>query len=970
MLVQQKIAINKSIENTSKVLSHNWFVIPLLFIYVFNKIALINFNNQLAPLFLTIPFIFTLFMFSFNPFVNKINNQNNKLRLKMLIMSVIITILIAGLSYYNMKGKDENENKNLIENVSYGLLIFNYVIFLVFNVFFRYSGLNILSKFDIKVSEEINTKYTFFFFIAIFMLIIFTVSQPKNINNKFIKKNGYGILLISPLILLLLSYGINIFRKDKSLLLPYVILCICTLMYIINSGSALGYNNEILDKIKSNIKINLKNMEDENKEIKDAKKKIEKENLLYEKKIDGVKKITSKIPILFSLITFLLFLVYSIKIKTNPISSSLLLLFCFTIYLSFVMGTTFSNYNINNKLKNDIYKVNNFYWGKEDTKKNYEMLMLAIIIIGVILAFSYGYINFFNRNVNTKNYIIKTIIGFIILAASSFFSYYWGMNVATYNSPLMFDDKNIYNNAKYLNEKYMNKINDISGAKENGNNILLPNEENSVPIKTFKNEDIILGNLTNLKTNNFKDITDLNECSIDKQDSGNETEYSFNFFNLDINKVVMGKRGVHNYKSKIQGELYYIPQKNKECQNHIWKEFKKDEKDEQTSKSFKKNILMKLINNEDTYKKYFGYENEPHVEGNKEDEKFDNLVKFYEEKKVEMENMFNNIDKVNEKLSNADFYLPEDDKVFNMKLNSDNTNLDETKKIFYNIYSEELLKYNNEVKKVFVDNINNYKSDNDVGKLFSYSNILTIGLLFLGIFLLSNLKFKYDTIYDVFSITGNSGDNVFSLLYSVFIILCVFSIGVKIESANKSDLVSEKQIVPSILNSILALLYVATLLIPGLIKKIAFYVIVLLIHLSMFTIPLSEFKNKLSTNIIFLYVVLMSAIGISTYQVLSPSKNKYSSLYMLLIICAIFLTLHSAPSVFYLGDKDSENNENNFIKPETIKEIRESANNSWPVLIFGLVMGFILFSKIINPYNVGKLNLTPSKDFFFAKDNM
>ena len=62
--------------------------------------------------------------------------------------------------------------------------------------------------------------------------------------------------------------------------------------------------------------------------------------------------------------------------------------------------------------------------------------------------------------------------------------------------------------------------------------------------------------------------------------------------------------------------------------------------------------------------------------------------------------------------------------------------------------------------------------------------------------------------------------------------------------------------------------------------------------------------------------------------------------------------------------------ENNLINPEIINEIRESANNSWPVLIFGLVLGFTLFSKIINPYNVGKLNLTPSKDFFFAKDNM
>jgi hypothetical protein len=244
-------------------------------------------------------------------------------------------------------------------------------------------------------------------------------------------------------------------------------------------------------------------------------------------------------------------------------------------------------------------------------------------------------------------------------------------------------------------------------------------------------------------------------------------------------------------------------------------------------------------------------------------------------------------------------------------------------------------------------------------------------LLFFGIFLLSNLKFKYDTIYDNFSITSNSNENVFNLLYSSLIIILIFGIGIIIENSLQSQLISLKTIVPSVLNSILGLLYISTLLIPGLTKKIAFYVIVLLIHLSLFTIPLDEFRDKLSTNIIFLYVVLMAAIGIATYQVLTPSKNKYSSLYMLLIICATFLTLHSAPSIFYLGDKkeNEEDSKNKVFTPELLNQLRESANNSWPVLIFGLVMGFILFSKIINPYNVGKLNLTPSKNFFFAKDN-
>jgi len=985
MLVQQKIAINKSISDTTKILSDNWSVIPLLFIFVFYKIAMNNFNNQFAPLFISIPVFFTSFVFAFNPFVRKMSTPENKLSKKIFIIGLLLTIAITVLSYFHSKKKTEEENKIFVEKISYGLLIFNYIIFLIFNVFFRYSGLNILSQFNIKVSEEINTKYTFFFFIAIFMLIIFTVSQPKSlhksINNKFIKDNGYGILLISPLVLLLISYGINIFRKDKSLLLPYIILCICTLMYIINSVFSLGYKNEILDNVNNEISklTNTEVQPDKETDKTNAIKKLKKENLLYEKKINGIKKITSKIPVLFSLITFLIFLVYSIKIKTNPISASLLLLFCFTIYLSFVMGTTYSNYNINNNLKNKIYKVDNFYWGKEDTKKNYEMLMLAVIIIGVVLAFSYGYINFFSRSVDTKNYIIKTIIGFIILAISSFFSYNWGMNIAAYNSPVAFDDENLFEEINKFNKRYNDILNNEQDVINSNININISNEPNNYYLKKIDDTKIIIGELNQYDINDFYNN---NQCTTY---SMYETSYKYKYADY-IKDINDSRRGLHYYNfnnnkhTRDENSLFNIPNdiigrkdgvKTVQCSSKVWAYFN----DDQNYNSFNKNIIISKLGIENIdvkYKKYF--EDNPSFENNKDG--YNKKIEYYKEKINFLNEILDKIQNIdtNSNLTLNDLYFNKYGNKDEYSKNNNYFNIDTTnnnlKKICFNILNEKLSSANTEIKNIYIDNINNMNSNKTTDTLFSYSNILTVGLLFFGIILLSNLKFKYDTIYDVFSITGNSGDNVFNLLYSVFIILSIFSIGIKIESANKSDLISKKQIVPSILNSVLALLYVSTLLVPGLIKKIAFYVIVLLIHLSMFTIPLNEFKNKLSTNIIFLYIVLMSAIGISTYQVLTPSKNKFSSLYMLLIICAVFLTLHSAPSIFYLGDKDSENSENNLINPEIINEIRESANNSWPVLIFGLVLGFILFSKIVNPYSVGKLNLTPSKDFFFAKDNM
>lgn len=971
MLVQQKIALKKSINDTQKIFENNWSIIPLLFVFVFYKIAMMNYNNKLFLLFISIPLFITLLILNFNPIINKLNNNENKLSLKIFIVNLFLIFSINTFFYFNNKNETEEKRKLLVENINYGLLIFNYVIFLIFNVFLKYSGLNILGKYNTNINEEDTSQNTFFIFISIFMIIIFFVSFPrKNIITEYFKNKEYGIFLILPIILLIISYGINIFKNDRTKLFPYAVLCICSFLYILNSIFSLGYNNEILDNINSVNFKNLQNMSSEDNsddKIKEADKKIREATLLYKKKISGIQIITSKIPILFSLITLLLFLIYSIKIKTNPIIVSLLMIFCFVIYLSFIMGTIYSNYNINNKLKNKDLTIKNFYLNTEETKKSYESLMIAIIVISLLLAFSYGYVNFFSKNIDSKYYILKTVVGFIILAASSFFSYNWGKTVATYNNTLVFDDNNIFTEIKNLNKKYLDNINNLQGEKKNGENIFINEQENSIPIKQFNNDKIILGELLLLKINNFDTINQQSECSINnlKKVSNNEdvrNNYSYQYFIDDITD--QNERGVHyiNDQNERKDDLYNTPLFNtnkSSCDNISWKKFN----DKETQDSFKKNILMKLIdNNNDIYNKYFGYKTKENFDGDTQDEKFENRIKFYKEKNKIMNEMFNKIKNMS-LLTLQDIYLP-NDQIFSI-----NTDINNTYKLYYNIFSSELLKLNKEVKSGFIDNINNYNNDNNVGQLFNYSNILTVGLLFLGIVLLSNLKFKYDTIYDIFSLTGNSGGNVFNLLYSAFIILVIFSIGIKIESSNKSDLVSEKQIVPSILNSVLSLAYISTLLIPGLINKIAYYVIVLLIHLSMFTIPLNEFKNKLSTNIIFLYVVLMSAIGISVYQVLTPSKNKYSSLYLLLIVCAIFLTLHSAPSIFYLDSEDSDK-KNRLFNQDTLEEIRTSSNNSWTVLIFGLVLGFILFSKIINPYNIGKLNLTPSKNFFFAKDNI
>ena len=931
MLVQQKIAFEKSIYDSSKLLKNNWSFIPLLFVFVFYKIAIHHFNAKLAPLFIAVPLFFTTFMITFNPIVNKIENSDNKLRKKIFIIGLLLTIGITIGAYFYIKDKPEEEIKNYVEKISYSLLLINYFIFLVFNVFFRYSGLNILSNYGIKVSEEINTKYTFFFFICVFLLMIFFVSKPKSTDNKFLNDNSYGLLLILPIVVLLVSYGINIFTKDKSKFIPYVILCISVIIYIINSLNALGYKNEILDEIENKID-NLKNTSESTNKQEEVIEKLESENSLYLDKVNSIKKITSKIPMLFAIISLLTFLVYSIKLKNNSLSVSILLIFCFCVYLSFIMGTSYSNYNINDNLKNKKYSVKNFYWGRKDTFSIYQQLMISVIIISCLLAFSYGYINFFSRTTDIKSYFIKTIIGLIVLAISSFFSYNWGMNIASYNSPAPFD-----------NDSLFKQIKEVIKVKEKYNNITtFENNEN--------NESIIIGTLKQYNGNNPCDNTNTTDTT--------DKKYNFQNYLDDLNKG-----GIYYDKNN----LLQIPSGTSSCSLQPLKKFNRDTENRNlffkniiTTKftNITKNNINSIDNGLNTttqiYDKYFV--DNPNID----EEYLNKKTKF-------LELFLNKINNITSSLSPNDLYLNNITEYFTLSSNTDISNL---KKICFSFFNNQINDTNTKIKNLYINSINNF-SNKTTDSVFSYSNILTITLLFFGIFLLSNLKFKYDTIYDNFSITSNSNENVFNLLYSSLIIILIFGIGIIIENSLQSQLISLKTIVPSVLNSILGLLYISTLLIPGLTKKIAFYVIVLLIHLSLFTIPLDEFRDKLSTNIIFLYVVLMAAIGIATYQVLTPSKNKYSSLYMLLIICATFLTLHSAPSIFYLGDKkeNEEDSKNKVFTPELLNQLRESANNSWPVLIFGLVMGFILFSKIINPYNVGKLNLTPSKNFFFAKDN-
>ena len=126
----------------------------LVFFVVFLIVSLYPLLNQesIRVWSIIISFIFTLFMFSFNPFVRNIGSPDNKLSKKIFIIGLLLTIGASVLTYFNSKNKSEEENKIFIEKVYYGLLLTNYIVFLIFNVFFRYSGLNILSKFNIKVS--------------------------------------------------------------------------------------------------------------------------------------------------------------------------------------------------------------------------------------------------------------------------------------------------------------------------------------------------------------------------------------------------------------------------------------------------------------------------------------------------------------------------------------------------------------------------------------------------------------------------------------------------------------------------------------------------------------------------------------------------------------------------------------------------------------------------------------------------
>jgi hypothetical protein len=962
MLTQQAIAMEQTKDDVKTAIMDNWSIAPLIFVFAIYKLSQRIKNSNVGVVFLSLSILATTFILAYNPVIRNYNKNMSKWILR--IGFGIYVIMLASFFISKKVDNDETTDNLFIEGTNYSFLMVNYIIFLVFNVFLKYSGIKSLEEYNIFSTNELNSKYSFFIFIIIYMMFIFFVNQPTKAKSSLVGGNAYyGFALFVPIIMLLLAYGINIFNNDKDKLVPFIALSIFTFIQIVNSGIAIGYKDNVLDTIESSIETG--------KNIGAGKTELEKGLEQHKAKINSIQKISSKIPMVFSIISLLIFLVYGIKLESDNSTVVFMIILCFGIYLMFLAGTSKANYLINKNIQNEDNKIKNFFFGMVQNEGNHisALMVSMIFIIGTLGLI--GFTSIFKNKNNSKSDIIKFISGFFMLFITALFSHQWGTNTSNFNNLLVVDNvtnsSSMINSVRLIGSLYTDILSEYDTHKTSNSNRILSKGANELMIIPDLSK-VVLGKLKFWTNNTVVD----KDNKIVKQ-SGT-TNYTLQMYLEDIEdgKVMWrDKNGIKNGQEYLSPSVVTSGDINTPYNTGIKRPFSnKDGKDYDKKTS---DTLMSLmadfrakINDEE--KKSF---KENIFEKEFNDEKPEIVQDFYIKKSAYIEEILGHLKQGN---PNDDSKATEVIIMSSLASNKDDDILEVTidtngKKLFYlHLLSEYMVKHNNETIKKYGDSISDFDGDSPIGKLFNYSGVLTVVLLFLSLFLLSNFKMSYDVIGDNFSIfDGRGKQNVFALLFSSLIILLLFVVSIKVESFTKTSLISTESLISSVLNSILIILYLSTLVIPGLVNKIAFYVIILIFHLSLFTLPMDSIENEIGGNAGLIYIILMIVTGVAIYQALSPSRNKYGSLYMMIIMSIILMTLHSSPSMMYLNEKLKMFNEKDS-QVYDMEQFRKSANNTWVILVFGLILGGILFKQIMNPYSIKKIDLIQSKNFFFAKD--
>lgn len=238
---------------------------------------------------------------------------------------------------------------------------------------------------------------------------------------------------------------------------------------------------------------------------------------------------------------------------------------------------------------------------------------------------------------------------------------------------------------------------------------------------------------------------------------------------------------------------------------------------------------------------------------------------------------------------------------------------------------------------------------------YTYYSFLS---LFMGLIVISYITFKYDIIYDKFFIGGLNKNNIFSNVFGT-IILIILGLGLiewKFSTATNS--MSRKQTISNIINVLLSSIYMSSLMVPGYIKKILIFLVGIVLHSSLFTIPSSIFENPgISSS--FLYIAIILMLILSVTQLINPITSKYKFMYIILGMLSFFMLLNSFPISIFKND--------NFDK-DILEDVKEAGNKSWSVLVVAVVVGLLILKYLFNPYRLNAIRFKQSKDVLFARE--
>jgi len=903
-------------------------------------------------------------------------------------------------AYYLMtvKQNDLDYKAKVLSYMTSAHQIFTIFLFCYFNIFRKFKG-------------QI-TSYSILSFSAIFLLIssISIVSyNRKNIilsddSNEYTKNYkiniGFKMFFSGIMILTLIaSLAKNVYSKgDMSKLMSFVLFCVISIVYI-------GFS--FISSIQNTLKIEEYNKV-QNQEVKISKNDLDVADIIQATNITN--SISSKIPLIFLVITTIIFISFNYKLRYNPKVTIGVIALIFGYFLLFLTGAK-ESFNLNSVNAANLFNIKNLNFS----------ILLGVGITFLVLSFIGLYI--FGIETNKSKHLVsnkgKYMFLFIILSAgSAALSFFHGKSIINISHEPFSD---IYLNAEVYNNGYtLGSQASISPISEmTRNNADIPKIHFQEYIENSINQKKLY---THIYTDENTALYNVRDAIVFRRYKINEFDYNPIEYNNQLNILKIKIKELKENLTEEQQQSETLPN-NLRLYTHqdlinvansvefgVFGKVNNYVEVEKILKYIFNTYTSRIISEDNTtIPKISGIKFTP-INKNSEDFKYikpqngiDEVVDIYysPEDKQDFCDYFSYTSGIYTK----DITISsETKKICGFFTNSSLSNLNQIVGVIPKTTDSEILKSDIGILKYYNMNIDLIKNQNQKIRIdvknnnlketsTKFSNGFGFGFIItcvISIFIASGLYFGYEVIFDRFKISSErtSESNIFvNMIGSVLVPLLFLSLHSLTYAANtmNSDTIN---IWSSVINLILVTLYISSIVPRGYKIKIICFGIIAILNLSLFTVP--EIGNLLTSNIsifISLFIVMILAIK----NAITPG-DKHSELVKIIFFSGLLIGIfYSAPKVIksmmereFINIPDAADPKNqtsvqkisnidNLTKANSsIKKITENiveiGNNSWPALIIGVAV-FVLIEKfIMNPYVITKIPFKPSKEDFFASE--